>query len=46
MEEDADEFREYAAQCQRMAERVSGNDREVLLEIANAWLDCAEQADN
>jgi hypothetical protein len=46
MEDDSNQFREYAAQCRRMAEKLSGNNREVLLEIANAWIDCAEQVEN
>jgi hypothetical protein len=45
MEDDSNQFREYAAECRRMAEQWSGNNREVLLEIANAWIDCAEQAE-
>jgi hypothetical protein len=46
MEEDANQFREYAADCLRMAEQVSGENRKVLLEFANAWVDCAEQVEN
>jgi hypothetical protein len=45
MEDDPNRFREYAAACKRLAERASERDREVLLEIAAAWLSCAEQAD-
>ena len=45
MDDDPNRFREYAADCKRLAERASEKDREVLLEIARAWLSCAEQAD-
>ena len=45
MENDPNRFRQYAAECQRLAEQASGKDQGVLLEIANAWLSCAEQAE-
>jgi len=45
MEEDAKQFRQFAAECRRLAERASPNDRETLLEIADAWVDCAKQED-
>ena len=41
----AKKFRDYAAECRRLAERASGKDRKVLIEIAEAWMVCAEQAE-
>ena len=38
-------FRDYAAECRRMARNVSENDRVVLMEIADAWIACAEAAE-
>jgi hypothetical protein len=39
-------FREYAEECKRLA-KIAANetDRAALLEIAQAWLACAEQAE-
>jgi hypothetical protein len=34
-------FRQYAAECRRLADHASEKDRAVLLEIADAWLSCA-----
>ena len=45
MEHDPNEFRQFAAECRRLAERASSDDRETFLEMADAWDDCAEQAD-
>jgi hypothetical protein len=45
MENDPNRFRQSAAECRRLAEQTSENDRKVLLEIANAWLSCADQAE-
>ena len=45
MENDAVRFREYAAECRRLAQRVSEKDKAILLEIAAAWIACAEQAE-
>ncbi len=41
----AKKFRDYAAECRRLAERASDKDRKVLIEIADAWMVCAEDAD-
>jgi hypothetical protein len=41
----AKKFREYAAECRRLAQRASEKDRTVLMEIANAWISCAEEAE-
>jgi hypothetical protein len=46
MDDDPNDFRRFAAECRRLADQASGNDREVLLEIAGAWISCAEQAEN
>lgn len=37
-------FRDYAAECRRMAGAASEKDRVVLIEIAQAWMVCAEEA--
>lgn len=41
----AQKFRDYAAECRRLARGASGKDRAVLIEIAEAWILCAEQAE-
>jgi len=38
-------FRDYAAECRRLAQRASEKDRKVLMEIAEAWIVCAEEAE-
>jgi hypothetical protein len=39
-------FREFAEQCKRLAETAgSEKDRKALLEIAEAWLNCAAEAE-
>jgi hypothetical protein len=45
MEDDPNLFRQYAAECRRLADHASEKDRAVLLEIADAWLSCAGQAE-
>ena len=45
MDNDADRFRRYAAECKRLADRASEKDKAVLMEIAEAWLVCAEEAE-
>jgi hypothetical protein len=42
---DAEKYREYAAECRRLAARVSEKDRKVLMEIADAWISCAVAAE-
>jgi hypothetical protein len=42
---DAKKFHQYAAECHRLAERASEKDRKVLMEIAQAWIACAEEAE-
>ena len=44
-EGDAKKFRDYAAECRRLAQRASEKDRKVLMEIADAWIVCAEEAE-
>jgi hypothetical protein len=38
-------YREYAEECKRLAERAAPKDKGVLLEIAEAWEKCAEEAE-
>jgi hypothetical protein len=45
MEDDISRFRQYAAECQRLAERATEKDKVALIEIAAAWTVCAEQAE-
>ena len=45
MASDAERFRQYAAECRRLAERVSQKDKDALMEIAAAWIACAEQVE-
>jgi hypothetical protein len=42
---DAKQFRDYADECRRMAQKASEQDRGVLMEIAQAWMRCAEEAE-
>jgi hypothetical protein len=44
MDSDADRFRQYAAECRRLAQRASEKDKAILMEIAGAWIACAEEA--
>jgi len=41
----AKKFRDYAAECRRLAQRASEKDRKVLMEIADAWIARAEEAE-
>jgi hypothetical protein len=41
----AQQFRNYAAECRQMAQRASEKDRTVLMEIAEAWIARAEEAE-
>jgi hypothetical protein len=43
--DDPTEFRKYAAECSRLADRASEDDKAILMEIAAAWLSCAEEAE-
>jgi hypothetical protein len=44
-EASAKKFRDYAAECRRLPRTASEADRVVLIEIAEAWIVCAEQAE-
>ncbi len=44
-EANAKKFRDYAAKCRRLARTASETDRVVLIEIAEAWIVVAEQAE-
>jgi hypothetical protein len=43
--ESARKYRDYAAECRRLAQRALEKDRKVLMEIAQAWIACAEEAE-
>lgn len=43
--EDAEKFRYYAAECRRLAGKAVEKDKAVLLELADAWIACAEEAE-
>lgn len=43
--ENAKKFREYAAECRRLAQRALEKDRKILMEIGDAWIACAEEAE-
>jgi hypothetical protein len=43
--DNANKFRQYAAECHRLAQRAAEKDRQVLMEIAEAWTKCAEEAE-
>jgi hypothetical protein len=43
--DNAEKFRSYAAECRALAQRASEKDRKVLMEIADAWIACAEEAE-
>jgi len=45
MDNDAARFRQYAEECRRLAQRASERDKAVLMEIAAAWIVCAEEAE-
>jgi len=42
---DAKKYREYAAECRRMAQRAAEKDRNILMEIADAWIARAEETE-
>jgi hypothetical protein len=45
MVDDIDKYRQYAAECRRLAAKSSAKDKAILLEIADAWIACAEGAE-
>jgi hypothetical protein len=44
MMDEIEKYRQYAAECRRLAEKSSAKDKVILLEIAAAWTACAERA--
>jgi len=38
-------FRQYAEECERLAKTANEKDRAALLKIAEAWLECADEAE-
>jgi len=42
---ESEKFRKYAADCIRIANQMSGKDRQALLEIAGAWETRAQDAE-
>jgi hypothetical protein len=42
---DAETYARYAAECQRIARTMSGEQRSSLLAIAEAWLELAREAE-
>ena len=44
-ESNAKKFRDYAAECRRLARTAAEGERVVLMEIAEAWIVVAEQAE-
>jgi hypothetical protein len=43
--EDAAKFRRYAEDCRRLAKSMKTEHKATLLEIADAWDQCAEEAE-
>ena len=41
--ERAEKYRQFAEDCRRLAEKAAPKDRIVLLEIAQAWEQCAKE---
>ena len=42
--EDLEKFRNYAEECRRLAKSMKSEHKATLLEIAEAWDQCAEEA--
>ena len=42
---DAKTYREYAADCKRMAKLVAPKDKETLIKMAEAWEERAQEAE-
>jgi hypothetical protein len=42
--ESAEKYRQFAEDCRRLAGKAAPKDRAVLLEIAEAWEQCAKDA--
>lgn len=41
-----EKFRQYAAECRRLAAKSSAKDKAILLEIADAWIAYADAAED
>jgi hypothetical protein len=41
----AAQYRKYADQCKELAKAMEGDPKNILLEIAAAWENCAREAD-
>jgi hypothetical protein len=42
--ESTEKYRQFAEDCRRLADKATPKDRIVLLEIAEAWEQCAKEA--
>jgi hypothetical protein len=43
--DDVEKFRQYAEECRRLAQKAAVKDKAILLEIADAWIACADEAE-
>jgi hypothetical protein len=43
--DEKEKYRQYAAECRRLAAKSPAKDRAILLEIAEAWIACADGAE-
>jgi len=43
--DDAEKYRQYAAECRRLAAKAAAKDKSILLELADAWIACAKEAE-
>jgi hypothetical protein len=43
--DEKEKYRQYAAECRRLAAKSPAKDRAILLEIADAWIACADGAE-
>jgi hypothetical protein len=44
-DDDVSRFRQFAAECRRLAERAAERDKATLMEIAAAWISRAEHVE-
>jgi hypothetical protein len=42
--ESVEQYRQYAEECRRLAERAAPKEKVAILEIAEAWDECAKEA--
>jgi hypothetical protein len=45
MDDEVEKFRHYAAECRRLAAKAAAKDKAILLELAEAWMACAAEAE-